>query len=196
MTPWLSQYWKALALRGVLAIGVGIAALIWPVITLQVVVLLFGAFALADGVVAFMGAVAGRVRGPFWWALLLEGLCGVVVGAIAILWPGVTALFLLFLIAFWAIAFGVLEIMAAVRLRREMEGELWLGLSGVLSVLFGLILILAPAQGLVVVAWLIGAYAIVFGGLLLALGLRLRRRGRLDEYRPGRRHMAPGGLYS
>lgn len=175
----LARNWWALALRGVVAVLFGLAALIWPGLTLTALVLLFGAYSLVDGIFAVVSAFAraGRERG--WWAFLVEGLLGIAAGIVTLLWPGITGLVLLLFIAAWAIVTGVVEIVAAIRLRREIEGEFLLGLSGVLSVIFGLILIARPGAGAVAVAWLIGAYALLFGALLLALAFRLRGlRGR------------------
>jgi uncharacterized membrane protein HdeD (DUF308 family) len=110
--------------------------------------------------------------------LLVEGVAGIAAGVIAFLWPGITALVLLYLIAAWAIATGILEIAAAVWLRRELRGEWLLALGGVVSVLFGVFLIVRPGEGAIAVVWLIGLFAIVFGVALIGLGLRLRRLGR------------------
>lgn len=170
----LSRNWWTLALRGLFAVLFGIMAFAWPGITLGALVLLYGAYAFADGVLAIAAALVGRTVGVPWWALLIEGLAGIGVGIITLLWPGITALVLLYLIAFWAVVTGVFEIVAAIRLRKEIRGEWLLALSGVLSVLFGVALIVSPGTGALAVVWLIGAYAIVFGVLMIALALRLR----------------------
>jgi len=170
----LSRNWWTLALRGLFAVLFGIMAFAGPGITLGALVLLYGAYAFADGVLAIAAALVGRTVGVPWWALLIEGLAGIGVGIITLLWPGITALVLLYLIAFWAVVTGVFEIVAAIRLRKEIRGEWLLALSGVLSVLFGVALIVSPGAGALAVVWLIGAYAIVFGALMIALALRLR----------------------
>jgi uncharacterized membrane protein HdeD (DUF308 family) len=176
MVMTLARNWKLLALRGLCAIIFGILAFVWPGVTLGVLVLLYGAYALIDGVLAIVAALSKRQEsGLPWWALLLEGLLGIAAGIVAFVWPGITALFLLFLIAGWAIVTGVFEIIAAIRLRKEIEGELWLALSGALSIIFGLLLIVRPGAGALTVVWLIGAYAIFFGIFLLALAFRLKR---------------------
>jgi uncharacterized membrane protein HdeD (DUF308 family) len=170
----LSRNWWTLALRGLFAVLFGIMAFAWPGITLGALVLLYGAYAFADGVLAIAAALVGRTVGVPWWSLLIEGLAGIGVGIITLIWPGITALVLLYLIAFWAVVTGVFEIVAAIRLRKEIRGEWLLALSGVLSVLFGVALIVSPGAGALAVVWLIGAYAIVFGALMIALALRLR----------------------
>jgi uncharacterized membrane protein HdeD (DUF308 family) len=166
--------WWALAVRGALAILFGIIAFVWPGISLTALVLLFGAFAFVDGVFAIVTGVRGIRRDDRWWAFLLEGILGVAVAVLTVLWPAITALALLLLIAAWATVTGVLEIVAAVRLRRVIRGEWLLGLAGVASIVFGVLLALNPGAGALAVLWLIGAYAIVFGALLVALGFRLR----------------------
>jgi uncharacterized membrane protein HdeD (DUF308 family) len=141
-----------------------------------VVIGLFAGFALLDGALALTAAVAGHARGSRWWSLMLEGVVGLGAGALTLAWPEVTGLLLLYFIGFWAVLTGVLEVAAAVRLRREVEGEWALGLAGVLSITFGLAILLVPAAGALAVAWLIAAYAVTFGVLMLALALRLRGR--------------------
>ncbi len=170
----LSRNWWALVLRGICGILFGLGAYAWPGLTLGVLVLFYGAYALVDGVFAVIAAVKGRTQGLPWWALLLEGLLGIVVGIITFVAPGITLVALLWVIGIWAIITGIFEIAAAVRLRKEMEGEWVLALSGVVSIIFGLIAFFRPGAGLLAVAWLIGTYAIIFGILLLALGMKLR----------------------
>jgi uncharacterized membrane protein HdeD (DUF308 family) len=176
MLETLSRYWWAVALRGVAAVAFGIVAVIWPDVTLSVLVLLFGAYALVDGVISLTTALLGgslgdRRRG---W-LVLEGVVGIAVGLITFAWPDITTVALLWLIAAWAIGTGVLEIGAAVRLRRELTNEWLLVLGGVLSVAFGLFLVVRPEDGALAVVWVVGLYAIVFGAALAALARRLRR---------------------
>lgn len=171
----LARNWWALALRGVCAILFGLMAFAWPQITLVVLVLLYGAFALVDGCFALVTVILGPHTRRNWWPLLVEGVTGIAIGLITLLWPGITILVLVYLIAAWAIATGVFKILAAIRLRRELEGEGWLALSGVFSIVFGLILIVAPVEGELAIAWLIGAFVMGFGVLLLALAFRLRR---------------------
>jgi uncharacterized membrane protein HdeD (DUF308 family) len=186
----LAQYWWAFALRGVAAVIFGILALIWPDITLFALVLIFGAYALVDGLFTLGAAIFGGSRATRrrpW--LILEGIIGIAIGVLTFLWPGITTLALLWLIAAWALVTGVLEIVTAIRLRRELQGEWMLALSGVLSVLFGILLAVWPATGALAVAFLIGIYAIAFGIALVVLSLRLRkeyqhRAGMTDVHRP------------
>jgi uncharacterized membrane protein HdeD (DUF308 family) len=178
----LTRTWWILAVRGAVAVVFGLLALIWPEITLLALVLVFGAYALVDGVFALVAAARGRqlAGGSRGW-LLLEGLLGVGAGIVALVWPDITALALLWVIAFWAVLTGVLEIVAAVRLRRVLANEWLLVVAGVLSIVFGLILIIWPQEGAVGLVWLIGIYAIVFGIVLLGLAFRLRGLGRRLE---------------
>jgi uncharacterized membrane protein HdeD (DUF308 family) len=179
MLEYLTRQWWSVALRGVLAVAFGVVAWIWPDITLHALVLLYGFYALVDGLLALAALLVGGslVRERRGW-LIVEGVAGIAAGVIAFLWPGITALVLLYLIAAWAIATGVLEIAAAIWLRRELRGEWLLALGGVVSVLFGVFLIVRPGEGAIAVVWLIGLFAIVFGVALIGLGLRLRRLGR------------------
>jgi uncharacterized membrane protein HdeD (DUF308 family) len=174
----LARSWWALVLRGVFAILFGVMAFAWPGITLGAMVLLYGAYALVDGVFAIAAAVTGRTQGMPWWALLVEGIAGIAFGVLTFAWPGITELVLLSLIAAWAIVTGVFEIVAAIRLRKEIRGEWILALSGALSILLGVLLVARPTVGLLWIAWMTGAYAIVFGSLLITLGFQLRRLSR------------------
>src|ERR687890_1931301 len=182
--PVLSRNWWMLALRGLAAIVFGVLAFVWPDITLFVLVLLFGAYMLVDGIFAIVAAVRAAGREARWWLLLIEGVLGVLAGLVAALWPGLTALALLYFIAAWAIVSGIFEIVGAIRLRREIEGEWALGLSGALSVLFGVLLVaVGPGVGLLSLVWLIGAYALAFGVLLLVLAFRVRRTSEMHTPR-------------
>lgn len=161
-------------MRGVVAILIGLVALVLPIITLAALALLFGAYAFVDGVLSLIAVMKGGLARDRWWALLLEGLIGIGAGVVTVIWPGITVLALLYVIAFWAIVTGVLEIMAAVRLRKHMAGEWLLILAGIASLVFGILLLVAPGPGAVVVGWWIGAYALIFGVVMLALSFRLR----------------------
>lgn len=181
MLTMLTRNWWLVALRGLLAVIFGIITMIWPGLSLTVLVLLFGGYAFVDGVFSLWAGFQQRSTNDRWWALLLEGLVGIGAGILTFLWPDITLLVLLYFIATWAIVTGIFEVVAAIRLRREIEGEWLLALSGILSVIFGILIILFPAAGLVTISWIIAAYAIVFGIVLIILGFRLRSmRDRVD----------------
>jgi uncharacterized membrane protein HdeD (DUF308 family) len=148
-----------------------------PRLTLEILVVFFGAYVLVDGVFGIIAAITNRAGHDRWWVPLLEGLVGVAVGIITFLLPSIATLALIYLISFWAIVTGVLEILAAIGLRKEIQGEWLLALSGVVSLVLGVLLLLFPAAGEITISWLIGIYAILFGIVLLGLGLRLRRLG-------------------
>src|SRR5712671_2820483 len=166
--------WWSLVLRGVAAIIFGVLAFVWPNITLTALVFLWGAYALVDGVFAIIAGVKSYADNNRWWMLLLEGLLSVAAGVLAFVIPGITALVLLILIAAWAIVTGAFEIGAAIQLRKYITGEWLLALAGIASVLFGFALLVNPNAGAIAVVWLIGAYAILFGILLVAFGFRLK----------------------
>jgi uncharacterized membrane protein HdeD (DUF308 family) len=173
----LSRNWWMLAVRGAVAVLFGIMAFIWPGLTLWALVFLFGAYVLIDGVFALVSAFTGRDTDDRWWVLLLEGLAGIAAGLIAFIWPGMAAFVLVYLIAAWAIVTGIIEIAAAIRLRKEIEGEWVLALSGLASIIFGVLMVFWPGAGALAVVWLIAAYAIFFGILLIFLAFRVRNRG-------------------
>lgn len=177
MLEQLSRHWWALAVRGIIAIIFAIIAFTRPGITLLALVWLWGAYAFVDGLFSVLAAVRAAERHQRWGMLLLEGICGIAAGIIAFLWAGITALVLVYLIAAWAIVTGIFEIAAAIRLRQMIEGEWLLGLSGVLSVLLGILFLLEPAAGMLVWVWTIGVYALIVGIVLLALAFRLRSHG-------------------
>jgi uncharacterized membrane protein HdeD (DUF308 family) len=170
-----SRDWWVFVLRGGLAVLFGVLAFAWPGIALLALVTLWGAFALADGVLSLIAAFRIRRQGRPSWPLILIGFLGIAVGVATFIWPGITAIALLVFIAFWALVTGILQIVMAIRLRKEIENEWFLGLAGALSVVFGILMIARPGAGALAVAWIIGAYAVFFGVLLIALGFRLRR---------------------
>ena len=182
----ITHSWWMLLVRGIIAILFGIAAFIWPGLTIEALVSLFGAYALIDGIVAVIVGIQQYGETQRWWAVLLEGIAGIALGALTLFWPGTTTTVLLAFIAAWAIVTGVLEIAAAIRLRKVIEGEWMMILAGALSVLFGVLLVLQPTAGAVAIIWLIGAYALVFGVLLSILALQLRSLGQtIDRAVPG-----------
>jgi uncharacterized membrane protein HdeD (DUF308 family) len=173
----LSHFWWTLLLRGVVAVLFGLSALAWPGITLTALVLLFGAFALVDGIAAIIIGFQQYGDRERWWATLIGGIIGVAAGFITFMLPGITALALLTLIAFWAIMRGAFDIVAAIRLRHVIQGEFWLALGGALSVAFGVLMLVAPGAGALAVVWWIAAFALAWGVILIVLAFRLRRVG-------------------
>jgi uncharacterized membrane protein HdeD (DUF308 family) len=176
----LARYWWLLALRGLAGVLFGILAFIWPGITLFVLVCLFGAYALVNGVLSLILAWKAPKGFPQTGSLILGGILGIAAGLITFFMPGITALGLVIVIAAWAIVVGVMEIVAAIKLRKVISNEwLWI-LAGTLSVVFGILLLLQPAVGAVVLVWWIGAFALAFGILFLILAFRLKRLGSFD----------------
>jgi uncharacterized membrane protein HdeD (DUF308 family) len=185
----LANRWWVLALRGLAAIAFGVLTFVAPKLTLLVLITLFGAYALVDGVFNLVLAVRRGRAGFSWGWFVFEGLASVAAGVVTFLWPGITALWLLFIIAAWAVVTGVAEIASAIRLRKQIRDEWLLALSGVFSVALGVLLFLYPGAGaLAMVVW-IGIYALIFGGLTLTLAFRLRAWRRSDE-----RPLPSGGL--
>ena len=175
--PSETGHWWALALRGAIAILFGLAALLRPGIALEALILLFGAYALVDGVFAIVGVFGGTRGGTPRWLLFIEGIASILVGLIAFVLPGLTAILFLYLIAIWAIITGVSEIAMAIRLRREIRGEWALIVGGAFSVLFGVLLaVIGPIAGLLSLIWLIGIYAAAFGILMLITAFQVRGR--------------------
>lgn len=177
----LSRYWWAYVVRGILAILFGILAYAWPGITLATLIILFGAFAFVDGIFLIIKTIGNWGGRDDRWLLLLEGLLGIGIGLLAFMVPGVTTLALVFYIAVWSLATGVLEIVTAIRLRKEIQGEGWMILSGIASILFALLLMVFPGAGALGLIWLIAAYAIIFGVVLILLGFKLRRARKISQ---------------
>lgn len=179
----LARNWWAVLLRGIAGVVFGVVTFLAPGISLAALVLVYGAYAFADGVLAIVSAIRRHRTASRWWVLLLQGLVGVAAGVVTLLWPGITALALLYVIAVWALVTGVLEVAAAVRLRKAIAGEWLLALSGIASVALGVVLVLFPGPGALAVVLWIGAYAIVSGALLIALAVRLRSLARPETPR-------------
>ena len=178
------SHWWVLLLRGVVAILFGIAAYAWPGMTLVTLLTLFGAFALVDGIFNVFHAFSGRKEDEHWWVLLLEGLLGIAIGVITFQAPEVTATVLILYIGFWAMATGVLRIILAVRLRKEIEGEWWMALAGLAGIVFGVFMVARPGAGALAVLWLVAIWAIVGGVCLVIFSFKVKALGgKLDEVR-------------
>ena len=179
----LSRWWWTFILRGLLAIAFGVLAFVAPVWGVAILVALFGAWAVIDGVTSIWTGIRTRNVDRNWWLAILEGLVSVAVGLIAFAAPGFAAEILVLLIGIWAIVTGVFQIWAAIRMRERIRGEFWLGLAGLASILFGVILLVFPVPGALALVWLIGSGAIAIGVFLTILGWRLRNvheMGKLD----------------
>jgi uncharacterized membrane protein HdeD (DUF308 family) len=186
-----TRNWVWIVARGALAIIFGLGALAVPGITWVVLMSFFAAYALIGGIAAIVAAVSRERRTDRPWGLLLvEGILGIAVAAVWVLWPAATSLAFLYVLGSWAIVSGVLEIGTAIRLRKDIQGEWMLAFAGVLSIALGAIVWLWPAAGALALVWWIGGYAIVFGALIIAVGLHLRR---LERGRPTRDVPFPAG---
>jgi uncharacterized membrane protein HdeD (DUF308 family) len=184
MTKSLSQNWWLVVLRGVLAILFGILAFVWPQITWLTLILMFGVYAIVDGIIAIVSGFSRTRESSRWWVFLVEGLIGIGAGIVALVWPGVTSLVLIYMIASWAVITGILEIAAAIRLRNEISNEWVLGVGGLVSIGLGILLFFQPAAGGLAIIWTIAAYALIFGVLLVILGFRLRNWKTPDTREP------------
>jgi uncharacterized membrane protein HdeD (DUF308 family) len=169
----LAQLWWTFILRGVLGILFGVMVIVFPGIGLTAIILVFAAWALVGGASSLIGAWRSRTQRD-WWVGLFEGLAGLAAGIVAIMLPAAAALALLFIVAGWAIVTGVLQIWMAVRLREQISGEIWMGLSGLISILFGLFLVIFPGTGILSVLLLVGIFSILMGVPMVLLGWRLR----------------------
>jgi uncharacterized membrane protein HdeD (DUF308 family) len=168
--------WRSHALRGVIASLFGVAALVWPAVTLTALVVLFGTFALVEGLFTLSGVASGELRtGGRKWPLVVHGVAGVLTGLIAFFWPSITALALLYVIAFWALFTGLLELGDAYRFRKVLSNDWMLAVAGALRVALGLILVAAPGDGALAITWLIGWFALLWGAMQLAFAWRLRQ---------------------
>ena len=170
----VTRDWWVFAIRGIAALVFGVLAFIWPETTLTVLVFLFGAYVFVDGVALLVALVRGdAVARSHAWAVGVMGVLGIVAGVVTFVWPGLTALSLLYIVAFWAIATGTFQVIAAVALRKELDNEFWMALGGVASIVFGAVLVAFPGEGLISLVWLVGVWSIVFGVSSLGLAYRL-----------------------
>jgi uncharacterized membrane protein HdeD (DUF308 family) len=170
----LGRNWWVMLLRGIAAIVFGVIAVVWPGLTVFVLVILFGAYTLVDGIIEIWSGIQSRNEHDRWWVEILIGLAGVVAGILVMTWPGVTALALMYVIAAWMVVTGVLQIVYAIRLRKEISNEWLLGLSGLLSLLLGGYFFAFPGKGAISLVWVIGIYAIMFGILLIVFSFRVK----------------------
>ena len=173
----ITNHWWLFLLEGILAIGFGITAWVWPDLTIDTLVVLFGAFVFADGLMSLVTAFEARRLGESPWGFVFQGLLGIGTGILVLVWPDISELALLYVVAAWAIAIGIFEVAAAIELRKLIDNEWMLGLSGVASIAFGVLAALFPGDGAVALVWAIGIYAVVFGTLLIGLSFRLRDWG-------------------
>lgn len=169
----LSRHWWMLVVRGLFALLFGFAAFMWPHLTLKTLILLFGAYAIVDGVLAIGNAFAELDKSKYWWVKLLAGLAGIIIGVVTFTWPGLTGLALLYLIGWYAILKGIFEITTAILLRRVIEKKWLIILAGIAAIIFGVIMLLDPVTGALAVVWLIGVYAIMYGLFLIFAGFQL-----------------------
>lgn len=178
----LAENWWLMLLRGLAAIVFGALTFGWPSASILVLAIVWGGYALVDGVLALWAGVVGRTtaRAARWW-LAAVGALGIIAGVLALAWPGITAMVLMFFLAGWLFAVGILQLWGAIRIRKEVEGEIWLALSGLLSIGIAALLVAQPAAALLAMAWAIGGVAILVGLSYIALGFRLRRALRLSR---------------
>ncbi len=171
----LTRNWWMFLLRGILALVFGIVALFFPQTAFLSLVLVFGAFAMVDGIFALVSAFSGGAKEENWWWLVLEGAFGILIGILTLIQPAAMAAAWIFVIAAWAIVTGILEVITAIRLRKQITGEWALILGGIVSVLFGVFAFASPGLGAFAIGFMVGIYAILFGGLFIWLAVNLRK---------------------
>lgn len=175
----LARNWWLLLIRGILAVLFGLMAFAWPALTLVTLVLVYGAYAFVDGLTAIWVGASSRA-----WGVLFFGILGVIVGVYTLFYPGITAIALLYLIAAWALVRGIFEIVTAIQLRKEISYEWALIVSGLISIIFGIVLIANPGAGALAMVLVIGVFAITFGAMMIVLAFRVRRLPKRIERLP------------
>lgn len=178
----LREGWWMLLVRGIAAVLFGLTALFWPGLTAYALLITFGAFALVDGVFSIVAGIRRKGSDDRWWVWLVEGALSLAIGVMAFVWPIATALAFVIWIAAWAVVAGVLRIIAAIRLRHEIEGEWALGLSGVLLIIWGGLLAMMPAAGILGLTWLFGGFSLAIGAVLIMLAFRVRKLPDLADW--------------
>lgn len=171
----LVNHWWIVLLRGIAAIIFAILAIFWPDFTLSLLILILAIYLLVDGVVAIFSAFKAAEKHHKWWLFLVEGLVSLTVGVLILVWPSITAILFVYLVGIWALVTGILEIWAAFSGQFEFGGKLLMSIAGILSALIGLILLIHPFEGVIVLVWIIGLYALIFGIVLIALSFQLRK---------------------
>lgn len=177
MKQYLAKYWWVFLLRGIFGVLFGVLAFVLRGLTLATLVLVWGAYAFADGIFSLWSAASGSTQSDDRWLVGLQGIIGLAADIITLIMPGATAIGLLIAIAAWSLVIGVLQIAAAIKLRKEIEGEFWLGLSGLISIFFALFIIARPGEGALAIIWIIGSYSLIFGIFLIAFAFRIKGRG-------------------
>jgi len=175
----LARNWWAFAIRGIIAVIFGIVAIFFPATAFLSLVLVFGIFALVDGIFSIVAVFVSGAHSELWWWLVIEGSFGILIGILTLIQPAAMAFAWIFVIAAWALVTGILEIFTAIRLRKMISGEGWMIASGILSVLFGILVALSPESGIFAVGLIIGIYALMFGVTMLMLAFRLRKHARV-----------------
>ena len=176
MLPTMSGNWWALAARGTAAVLIGLTAVAWPGLTLAVLIILYGAFAVVDGAFAIVAGLRST-GGTRRWLLFAEGVLGLLAGLVALFWPGLTAVVVLYVFSFWAVFGGLMRILGAILLRREIDNEWTMALGGVLWILLGIVLAVLPGAGLLAIAWVIGVLTLAMGVTLIIQAFRVRGHG-------------------
>jgi len=187
----LEQNWWVIALRGVLGLLFGLVALFFPGVTILSLVLLFSAYMLVDGAFSIAGAIRAMGRNERWGWLMLNGIWSILTAIVAFLWPGLTAIVFVLIIAAWSVVSGALMLTAAYRMRSGARTRGWLIFGGILSVLFGVLLVIAPLIGAIVLTWWIGAYVLVLSIFMLVVAFNLRSRATRSGGSEGPRTAAP-----
>ena len=166
--------WWLLALRGLFAILFGIVILAWPALTIEILVIIYGVFALVGGILSMIIGLFSIGKNSNWWLMFLEGVLGFIVGGIVLKWPAMSLLLLIIIIALWAIISGIAQIITAFFVRQQIKNEWLMALSGLISLLFGLLLFSWPISGIIVLSWLIGFYALLLGIFLIVFGFQIK----------------------